>query len=271
MTTRYFYVVVSIVLCSCKAPQRLVLPARNDAAVSGKYFYKRIGAMNREQRESLMIQEILSGNIPKFIRKLISVHVQITDSVTGKIIHATYFVTADYLSVGNNKNFARVPMSPMAAQPVADSLHCFLPTKKMVDDIYRQAKLKLEPHPLVDFRDSAITFYQHHLLIEAQRHHRRGLIAGIKKDVVLSTKINTDSKPNRVAIYGWHQLNGQPIQPLYTGHVNWYVDYSHGIRLVYRIIIVDGKKMDYTAVLKDPLLRRLLCDEANADFLRYTY
>ena len=26
--------------------------------------------------------------------------------------------------------------------------------------------------------------------------------------------------------------DGKPIQPLYTGHVNWYVDYSHGVRLV---------------------------------------
>jgi UDP-galactopyranose mutase len=74
-----------------------------------------------------------------------------------------------------------------------------------------------------------------------------------------------------VAIYGWHKPDGNPIQPLYTGHVNWYVDYSHGIRLVYRIIIVDGKKLDYMDVLKDPVLKYLLTDEAKADFYRYTY
>ena len=41
-------------------------------------------------------------------------------------------------------------------------------------------------------------------------------------------------RPNRVAIYGWHYLNGQPIQPTYAGHVDWYIDYSHGIRPVRR-------------------------------------
>lgn len=266
---RYGYLIFLISLCCCKAPQQLDLPGRKGTAATGKAFYTRVGAMNREEREPLMIKEILSGNIPGFLKRLVPVHVSIMDSANGKIIHATYFVTADYLSVGSNKNFARVPMSPMAAQLIADSLHCFLPTKKIVDDIYVHAKIKLAPQPLVNFRDSAITFYQHHLIIEQQRQGRHGLIAGIKKDVVISSKIAADPKPNRVAIYGWHQLDGKPIQPLYTGHVNWYVDYSHGIRLVHRTIVVEGKKMDYIDVLKDPVLQKLLCDEMAADFYRY--
>ena len=247
------------------------MPARDAVAVDGKALYKRIGAMNRKEREPFLIHEILSGNVPAFLKKLVPVRVSITDSASGKIIHGVYFVTADYLSVGNNKNFARVPMTPMAAQFIADSMHCFLPTQKMVDDIYAAAHIKLTPQPLTQFRDSAITFYEHNTLIEAQRNKKKGLIAGIKKDVVISSKINTDPKPNRVAIYGWHQNDGKPIQPLYTGHVNWYVDYSHGIRLVYRTILVDGKKMDYTDVLKDPQLKYVLTNEAATDFYRYTY
>jgi hypothetical protein len=267
---RYFSLIILLLFCCCNTSLKLALPARN-AAANGEMFYKRIGAMNREEREPLMVNEILSGNIPAFLKRLIPIHVSITDSVSGKIIRAVYFVTADYLSVGSNKNFARVPMSPMAAQFIADSLHCFLPTKKMVDDIYAAAAIKLVPQPLTNFRDSAITFYQHNTLIEAQRHKKKGLIAGIKKDVVISSKITADPKPNRVAIYGWHQANGNPIQPLYTGHVNWYVDYSHGIRLVYRTIIVNGKKMDYIDILKDPVLKYLLTDEGIADFYRYVY
>jgi hypothetical protein len=75
--------------------------------------------------------------------------------------------------------------------------------------------------------------------------------------------------PGTDIFYGWHQLNGQPIQPLYTGHINWWVDYSHGIRLISRKISVDGKEMDYTDVLKHPLYQRLLCDEDWCDFFRY--
>ncbi len=65
------------------------------------------------------------------------------------------------------------------------------------------------------------------------------------------------------------KLDGKPIQPLYTGHVNWYVDYSHGNRLVYRTIYVNKKPMDYTEVLKDTTLQRILCDEEYCDCYRY--
>lgn len=225
--------------------------------------------MKWDEREPIVVKEILYGNTPSFLKRLIPVHIQLKDSATGKIIHATYFVTADYLSIGSNNDFARVPMTPMAAQQIADSLHCFLPTRKMVNDIYEHAKVKLTPVPLFAYRDSTITFYHHHLMIEGQRQNRKGLIAGIKKDVVISSKIKTHAKPNRVAIYGWHKPDGKPIQPLYTGHVNWYVDYSHGIRLVYETIIVNGKKYNYKDVLSNPALKNILCDEDDCSFYRY--
>ena len=138
-----------------------------------------------------------------------------------------------------------------------------------MDDIYKQATVKLEPVPMFAFRDSSVTMWQHHLIIEGQRKGRVGLIAGIKKDVVLSGKISRDAKPNREAIYGWHNLHGKPIQPLYTGHINWWVDYSHGIRLVYRKIWVDSRLMDYIDVLNDATLKKLLCDEDWCDCYRY--
>ncbi|WP_202552332.1 hypothetical protein [Ginsengibacter hankyongi] len=210
----------------------------------------------------------MNGNVPSFLRKFVKIKTSITTS-KGKKINAVYFVLPDYLSIGSDKDFARIPLTPMAAQSIADSLHCFLPTRKMVNDIYKAAKMKLEPVPMYAFRDSAVTMYQHNLIIEGQRRLRKGLIAGIKKDVVISGKIIRDHKPNRVAIYGWHKLDGNPIQPLYTGHINWYVDYSHGIRLVYSTIYINKKPMDYIDVLKDKTLRNLLCDEDDCDFYRY--
>lgn len=267
---KQLFVILLILLSSCKASRQLVLPERKETAPGGTAFYKQIAAIKWNEREPIMQKEILSGNMPGFLKKLVPVHINIKDSL-GETIHATYFVTPDYLSIGTNDDFARVPMTPMAAQQIADSLHCFLPTRKMVNDIYDQALIKLEPLPMFAFRDSAVTFYQHHLMIEGQRKNRHGLIAGIKKDVVISSKITYDAKPDRVAIYGWHKKDGTPIQPLYTGHVNWYVDYSHGIRLIYRTVIVNGKKYDYTELLKDEKLRKVLCDEADCSFYHYNY
>ena len=225
--------------------------------------------MNWQQRDSLVLLAFSNGNIPSFLKKFSAIHTSIIDTATRKTIRATYYVSPDYFSIGNNKDWARVCITPQAAQKIADSLQCFLPTTKMVDDIYKAATIKLTPVPLFANRDSSPVMWQHHLMIEGQRQQRKGLIAGIKKDVVISEKITSNLKLNRVAIYGWHQPDGQPIQPLYSGHVNWYVDYSQGIRLVYEYIKVDGKWMKYTDVLNDPKLKSLLCNEQLCNFYRY--
>jgi hypothetical protein len=259
----------ALILSACSSvPKRLSLPPRVATAETGTAFYERVFAVDRIQREELAKKDILEGNIPPFLRSFVEITTSIT-TVEGKTINGVYFVLPDYLSVGSDQDFARIPLTPMTAQIIADSLDCFLPTRKMVDDIYRAATVKLEPVPMYALRDSAVTMYHHNLIIEGQRRLRKGLIAGIKKDVVITGKISRDPKPDRVAIYGWHKSDGRPIQPLYTGHVNWYVDYSHGIRLVHRTIYVDDKPMDYVAVLKDKTLKGLLCDEDDCDFYRY--
>lgn len=253
---------------ACRSPLSLTIPPRPANAMTGTAFYKKIIPLPREEREAIALQEIVAGNMPAFLKKFSPVKVSITDS-SGNTINAEYYVSPDYVSIGNDADFARIPLTPMTAQKIADTFQCFLPTRKMVNDIYQQAAVKLEPVPLYSYRDSALIMYHHHLIIEGQRKNQPGLIAGIKKDVIISGKISRDPKPNRVAIYGWHKPDGNPIQPLYTGHVDWYVDYSHGIRLVQRQIKVNGKMMDYIDVLKHPVYRTLLCDEEFCDCYRY--
>lgn len=269
---RYLAVLVFILcITSCNSRYSYLKIATPPAVqMGGSVFYKTIAASEWKERESLAVKQILSGNIPSFLKKFISITSVITDS-TGNKHTAVLYVAPDYLSIGTDEDWARVPLTPMAAQKIADSFNCFLPTKKIVDLVYENALIKLEPVPMFAYRDSSVTMWQHHLIIEGQRKNKKRLIAGIKKDVVISGKISRDARPNREAIYGWHQLNGKPIQPLYTGHVNWWVDYSHGIRLIYRKIKVDGKEMDYTAVLQHPVFKKLLCDEADCDFFKYAY
>jgi hypothetical protein len=271
---RYFKSIIFFSLftvsISCSHYKAITFPIRI-SSVTGTDFYKQAFPYNWSQRDSLVVKEALAGNLPSFLQKFASIKVSILDSTTGKQIKGEYFVSPDYLSIGTDADWARVNITPMAAQRIADQLHCFMPTRKMVNDIYRSAKLKLEPVPMYAFRDSTPTMYHHHLVIEGQRKGRRGLIAGIQKDVVISSKIAKDPKPNRVAIYGWHKPDGKPIQPLYTGHVNWYVDYSHGIRLVYQQVKVNGKWMDYKEVLGHPVWKRLLCDEDDCSFYKYPY
>jgi hypothetical protein len=257
-------------MTACQSGRKISWPQRN-SSLEGREFYRQAVAMKWKERDSLALKEVLAGNIPAFLRKFVPIRVSITDSASGKIMKATYYVAPDYLSIGTDDDWARVPLTPMAAQQIADRVDCFLPTRKMVNDIYSQASVKLEPVPMYAFRDSTVTMWHHHMIVEGQRRGRKGLIAGIKKDVVISEKLLRDNRPDREAIYGWHKPDGQPIQPLYTGHINWWVDYSHGIRLVYKKIRVGKRWMDYQDVLKDPILRKLICDENYCDYYRYTY
>jgi hypothetical protein len=200
--------------------------------MTGSEYYRIAGSYNWKQRDSLTEALILRGNIPDFLRRFGRVKTKQTDSLTGKSIKTIFWAAPDYLAVGTNKDWARVHVSARLAQRLADSLHCILPTTQMVDQIYAAARVKLEPIPMYAYRDSTPTFWQHHLIIEGQRKGRKGLIAGIKKDIVQTEKLKAYPNNDRVAIYGWHRLNGKPIQPLYLGHVWWYVDYSQGLRLV---------------------------------------
>ena len=250
---------------ACSTPARKLLIPRH-SSLSGTDFYKQAAAMSWRQRDSFAIVQFRKGNVPAFLLHLRPVETEYKDSISGKTHKAVYYVTPDYFSIGTNDDWARIPLTPIAARLIADTLNCFLPSRKMVDDIYKAAAIKLEPVPMYAFRDSTPTMWHHHLIIEGQRKTRQGLIAGIKKDVVNTFKLSQYPRRDRVAIYGWHKPDGKPIQPLYTGHVDWYVDYSHGIRLVSRRILVDGKWMDYTSILKDPILKHLLCDEENCNW-----
>jgi hypothetical protein len=268
--TRIFILALIVLLGSCRSSLDMHWRPRT-SSITGNEFYHQAFAMKWQARDSLVIEQALAGNMPKFLARFKPVSVSIRDSLDGKMIQAVYYVSPDYLSIGTDDDWARVNITPNAAQRIADSLDCFLPTRKMVDDIYKTATVKLEPVPMYAYRDSTPTMWHHHLIIEGQRKNQKGLIAGIKKDVVISGKISRDKRPDRVAIYGWHKLDGKPIQPLYTGHINWWVDYSQGIRLVYRQIKVENKWMDYIDVLKDPVLQKLLCDEEYCDFYKYAY
>ena len=84
------------------------------------------------------------------------------------------------------------------------------------------------------------------------------LLAGHKKDIVLTNKLQGRE---RIAIYGWHRQDGQPIQGLSTVHAARYADYSHGLRLVYGQVCVNGKMKSFYEVLQDPQLAPVLSYE----------
>ncbi len=227
-----------------------------------------IASLDRAPREAEVLRALLAGNIPSFLRTFRTVVVTSTgpDSLRHSV---SYDVMPDYLAIGSDDDFVRIPMTPATAQAFCDAFGCVLPTRKMVNDIWAAATTHVEPRPLTEAREASPTFLQHDRLIAEQlRGAPHGaFVAGHKKDVVVSNKLA--ERADRVAIYGWHYPTGLPIQPLYTGHVDWYVDYSHGIRPVGRTVRVDGTARSYESVLRDPLLSHLLSDEGPIAVPRY--
>lgn len=238
------------------------IPERNGSAISGSQFITKIGAMNVQSREAAILSEALNGNIPSFLRRFRPVRLSLKRPGKPQV-EATIWVMPDYLAVGSDNNFVRVPMNPVTAQKIADRYGCMLPTTKIVDAIYSQADVKLQPKPMQAGSDMVSTtyFWRHNLTIDSQlKSFKAGqLIAGHKKDVVLTNKLRV--QPTRVAIYGWHTLNGRPIQPLSLVHGYRYADYSHGIRMISNYMHVDGKAMMLPEILKDPAYAGLLSDE----------
>lgn len=247
------------------APEmRLSLPVRPTDAQTGSKFQEQIAELPRKEREAAVLREILGGNIPEFLRRLKPIRVELTDD-SGTKRAGIYFVMSDYLAIGTDEDFFRIPITPQMAIAISDAASCSLITNKISDDIFAASELKLAPKPLTKDRDSVATFWQHHRIIEEQLlgKPRGSLVAGIKKDVVLSNRLR--EKPHKVAIYGWHYPDGRPIQSLYVGHVDWYVDYSHGVRLMSDRMLVDGQPHRVTDILNHPQLHRLLSDEGPLD------
>lgn len=95
------------------------------------------------------------------------------------------------------------------------------------------------------------------------------LVAGNKKDVVISNKITAVDGTLRVVIYGWHKPDGKAIQPLYNGHKYDWVDYSHGIRLIQNQVYLNGCKTTIKKILKSKKLNVLLSDEGIISVSKY--
>lgn len=240
------------------------IPARTSQSFTGSQFVQYVSTMDPRQREQAIRDEILKGNLPEFLRKLVPVELgcRLPD---GRQIAARIFVAPDYLAIGSDDDFLRIPMNLHTAAAITDRFGFVLPTKKMVDAIYAQSNCHLAPQPLPAGPEMRSTqyYWTHNQMIQEQSRLlgvRLGeLVSGDKKDVVITNLLFR--KMGRIAIYGWHRAMGEPIQPLSTVHGANYADYSHGIRLVSEMALMDGKFQSIYDILRDSSESKVLSDE----------
>jgi len=247
-----------------------LIPTRDPGAVAGSVFVQNNMNLTGAVREANILNEFMHGNIPNFLRNMVPV------TITSGSNSITYLVMPDFLCLGEDYDYVRMPMNPLTAQKIADKFDCTLPTRKMAFDIWSNSVNKLTPLPWGPPYDSDMEkthrIGTHNQKIQAQLAGKDpfALTSGHKKDVVLTNKLHPKNPKKRVAIYGWIQSNGQPIQGLNpTSHEDTYQDYSHGIRLIANDVIVNGNTMRIQDVFKDAKLASLISDEGILNFQRY--
>lgn len=257
--------ILSICIAFVANTAEIVFPNRSRNVCTVQEFVKANMNSDAYRRDSVVVAQISCGNVPDFLRRSVDITDTLPD-VNGKLHIVTMRVAPDVIMIGNDTNYLRMPLLPATAQKIADMCDATLPTSRMSDLIHRHSVAKLKP--IFTTPDSEMTtlarFVTHDSLINVQMREMGicpgTFVAGQKKDIVITNYL--DSIKGRVCIYGWHHKNGVPQQPLFTRHGDFYVDYSHGVRLVSKIVIVDGKPMPISSILRHPTLYTLLSDES---------
>ena len=246
------------------APSAHGIPARAVQAPGASEVVAALAGLGDHERDTAIRHELLAGNLPQFLRQVLPATLNARRS-DGRSVQLTLCVLSDYLGLGSDSDFMLVPLGLDSAIAVATAFGFMLPTRRIVDRIYRAAEVHLLPQPLpAGERMRSTDYLQRHNTLVAQQRAALGalpgaLTAGHKKDLVLSARLW--QQPGRVAIYGWQRADGTPIQTLSTVHGARYGDYSHGVRLVAQTMFVDGHPARLLDVLADKWLGPLLSDE----------
>ena len=250
----------------------MLIPDRQSNAISGANFVSSNMSLSGSVREDNIVKECLSGNIPDFLRQFVPVVVSSGPNII------TYMVMPDYLCIGSDSDYIRISMSPLSAQKIADQYDCSLPTRKMVNDIWKASINKLDPQPWGAPYDASMMstnrYTKHNERIQKQITDNgldpKKLTSGHKKDVVLTNQLYPNNPKKRVAIYGWIYKTGKPIQGLnYWSHSDKYSDYAHGTRLIANDIMINNKPFRLQDAFVDTNLSRLVSDEGALLFVRY--
>lgn len=220
--------------------------------MTGTEFGKSILSLMGQKREDAILSTALNpANLPAWLRR------KWAPVTVGPL---TYYVSPDYFAIGTDDDYLRVAMTPRTAQAIASTYGAILPSRKMVGDIYRAAHLKLksQPFPPDAKMETTQRMIDHDKVIGI--HSPASLIAGHKKDIV----VGPDLDGSKVAIYGWQpDPKVFPHQAYYIGHGSYYADYSHGVRLVSRNALLNGKPLDLVEAFRDPALVALVSDQGS--------
>lgn len=242
----------------------LALPPRPAGALGARALFDAIGGLGAGERERRVAEELLAGNVPRFVRELVPLPL---DAAAIGAREAVAYVSPDYLCLGSDDDFVRIATTWKTARKVAALAGAVFPTRQLVNAIYAEAPFKITSPRMNAGAGRPEDVLAHHEIIERRRTKAGAslgeLLAGFKKDMVLTKRML--ETPGRTAIYGWFLKDGSVVQSLSLVHDDRFLDYVQGVRLVHRHLHVDGREVDVLDALADPELAPLLSDEGSFD------
>lgn len=201
------------------------------------------------QREELIVQAVARGayDPPEWTT--------IISNYKGR--RAEIQVSTDALKVLG----VRIDVTAEGAQRIADALGTILPTPRILQLIWEQADVRIEPCTSAADAKMASTarMLEHSECVDQRIGGRKGVVANEGKHWVLSNR--TAGKENLAANYGWFIKGRRPVQTVGTRHDTAHTDYSQIVRLVKPMIRVDGREIDIRHVGRSPELWGLVSDE----------
>ncbi len=270
------------------------VPKRRKGALTGSEFVNLVkhDMSNFQERA---YKEILKGNIPDFLRPENFQPIIITKKIKGKTVRAIIRVAPDYIAIGSNEDFVRVPLNGPTAQKIAQHFGWLLPTQKLADEIQKKSKMdggvvaqitapKVAKYVINPKTGKPVSnrwnlmkygnyegkwmmtpdfFDMHDRLVEGDIA-KKGIPTysirwGHKKDIIYHHRLIGLKHALFIYRRGW-----QPIQTK-DFHGKNYFDYSHGVRFINSevalMVIGPGKselkKVSLVDLIKDKELYKL--------------
>lgn len=244
--------------------------------MTGSELYAAIWSLTGEEREA---QILAAGDaFPSWLLDWVSVTLQELAGESMTVVHElTIDVARDGLRYGTDADQRATPVNFRTAKAIAKKHDGWtFPTPPIVEAIYNAADVQMFmpipdnlPHDLnlpmsvASARSDTSSFLEMHDAIELQRKGSTGLLAGGRKDLVLTPYMPPIKGVPSKQIFGgrkglgtgvpgsgWWQGTSNP-----PAHDELYSDYSEEYRVIRRACIVDGSKADLHDVYRSPAYR----------------
>jgi hypothetical protein len=243
--------------------------------LTGSDFVKTIEGKRGSERAELVYKALAAGNVPLSMVRASWPPITIKREINNVEHSLTVFVTPRPLEVGTDDDPYSAPLPEDYAQKAADLFGAIIPSRLIIDDIWRAAgiRLPIDPPPGFkipgdDMRDTLV-FKAHSDIIKKGIGNKRSVIMmGGKKVVTIGPNLDG----TKLAIYstpfsGTGALRPAPAkdgrmlyQPYPGPHSVEWDDYAQGVWLVARYAILDGKPVDLISLFANPKLYVLVSD-----------